>query len=300
MKHTKLIKMILFALVAFLFVQPVISEDDAVNQQATRIGESGKQDFEKLWQVRYFTDYGYERHFGFYGKVWPWRRSDFTIQKLNSPQLPDNVPEIEKVIDLTNMVVKLYNDAIPNDERQATLLTTSTLTDEWKQAETRLKRKYDNNREVCEWELKVVYRTREDQYPFMILADTYYGINYFSPKGKTLLFPGLRIMFDATGKVTFISCFYPPTSEEHVYIYRVTETGSQFLTFTLDDESNQPTPWIRWDKDGNIVEHSTRLMYLKDFDIPFDSDQIQLRDSLPHEFYIPSESTIFKIGGGLP
>ena len=290
MKYSILVMVVSFVLLAQLFVPSIISAADDANRKSESMEESRRRRDEMVWQGRTFLDRAYKDVYGFHGKVWPLRRNDFTIHKLDYLQLPDNVPQVAKVLDLVNMAIDTYNDAIPNDRTPYKSFSTSSLADEWNQARTRLKRKYDNSSEVYEWIIKVVYQTREDQNLSMLLADTYVGINYIVPKDTTLLLPGVRIMLDDTGKVKFIFCFYPPTSEEHVYVYRVTEAGSQFITFTLEDENAQPVPWILWDKEGNIIEQSTRLMYLKDYDIPFDLDEIRLRNSTPHEFWIPDES----------
>jgi hypothetical protein len=269
--------------IVFLLTLTTFADDNPLQkrQQETK---------DMVWTERSILDQIYQEVYGFDGKIVVKKREEKTsaLQKMDYPEIPENVLEIRKVIDLTNLVIEKYNTTLSG------MPIIISLTEEWIPAEEKFKRKYDKYNDTSyDFVVKIAYKSREDQFPLIVFFDSFFFINYKVPESKTLLLPGLRILFDEEGKVKSVFCFYPPLNEDWVYFFRRTETGSQFLSFSLEDETEQSAPWILWDKEGKIVKQETRTLYLKDFDIPIDSEKIELRDSTPHEFWIPSESLKF-------
>ena len=242
---------------------------------------------EDMWQETTVMDQLYKIIYGFDGKIITDKRETPLLPRLEYPEFSMDSPEIKKVIDLTNMVLDEFNNAHAYTE----VIGITTLDEEWKQAEGKLKRKYDNNDGgKYTFVVKLGYKTREDKVPTVIFLDSYIFINYAIREGKTMLLPGLRILFDTEGKVKSIFCFYPPFNEDFVYVLRCTEIGWQFLSFSLEDNVNQPGPCIFYDKEGKILERTMQTLYFRDYNMPVDSEEIILRGLLPHEIWIPSES----------
>ncbi len=166
------------------------------------------------------------------------------VQQWKRPAVPDDLPEVERIVALTNRIIEKYNGK-----------QLQTLYIEFKEEWNSLEDKgavYDSPKTPY---LAVASKVEEDGTRTPSAIDVVF---LPFPTVETEPVPFFKlIIHDETVEAVF--AFYPPINEDFYFLLRQTNQGTQLITLSCERHPSKETPWLVWGKTEKSSNERTRI-----------------------------------------
>ncbi len=234
-----------------------------------------------------------------------------TIDLLDYPKLPSDLPAVERLFDYTNLVVRHFNE----DKIEE---LPSLFVKDWEERQKSFKYKYGPFKPQA-----VLFYHEDPQTgknnPLFIWVES--GVKMGGP-GSLIDQKHLRqdtameaekrdsignictfyVVFH-DGKIQVAGGFLPMIDEDYCCILRRRTTlgdSFQLMTFSYKDwpkeDTKKESPWMIWGRDGEIMEYVSKRLLFEDYDVTtfLDGNPILRQNPLPQA---PEKREVFDTGG---